>query len=225
MPQSPPKKLIEIQEWMSQAVITGNASDQEKFITASDTLTPAERLEIYTEDFWPRCLESLTEDFPTLYETLGEKSFNALMTQYIHAYPSHSFTLFHLGQNVVKFLEETHHETILETAKYDWAHCNAYFAAQHPPIKLNAITPETTLILQPHVTILPTQVIFRQDSAIHEETISPIFSKFLSQFQIPTTLSDAITKLSETLTQQETQEFIKNIGQWIENCATYDWFC
>ena len=119
------RPLDTVQRWM-QSVITHPAgiaagidspaardeidvgSEQvEAVITRSKALSSIERLEIYGNAYYSRLLECLRTVYPALANTLGEELFNEFAVGYLQEYPSHSYTLEHLGTHFAKYLDET----------------------------------------------------------------------------------------------------------------------
>jgi hypothetical protein len=119
------RDLGQIQRWMQAAIMhpagvaEGVASaearshidvgpdEAETVVTRSRALTALERLAIYGYAYYARLLECLREEFPVLKHALGEELFDAFAAEYLQQYPSRSYTLFQLGTNFPRFLEET----------------------------------------------------------------------------------------------------------------------
>lgn len=160
-----PKSLRKVQTWLGNAVMTETISKAEHYITASSQLSAHERLTIYLRDYWPRCIESLEEDFPGLKLAFGEEKFELWMRRYLIQHPSHSFTLFYLGQDLIPFMETQYQDSdkalILDIVRYEWAKNKAYFAAEKPAFNPSQLTQKQQqdiaalpLELHPSVTIL-----------------------------------------------------------------------
>ena len=120
-----PCNLDRIQQWM-QSVITHpdgiiggiesdgarqqidvSAGEIEQVINPSRALTSIERLEIYGNAYYARLLECLRDEYPALVHALGEETFSGFAFGYLQAYPSTSYTLFHLGKHFPRYLEQT----------------------------------------------------------------------------------------------------------------------
>jgi hypothetical protein len=114
------------------------------FITQSKTQSSTERLEIYTHDYWPRCLDSLEEDFPLLAAFIGKDDFQRLMQRYIQHFPSRNFTLFYLGENLVQYLTDTPYpfepDFVKNLAHYEWEKSKVFFLPQYPPLDPNTLS-------------------------------------------------------------------------------------
>ncbi len=167
-----PKALVDLQTWMSKAVtlsdLTQNPALLKKtthHLTPSKTLTAQERLEIYINDYWPRCLESLEEDLPLLHQFWGPEVSETWMTRYLDAHPSSHPSLFFLGNHLEEFLTEAytdpHRDFILNLVHYEWTKALLFIAKKEPsfdPTKLTKAQqkalPQLKLTLQPNVDIL-----------------------------------------------------------------------
>ncbi len=117
--------LDRVQRWM-QAVIThpggvaaGVASPSareeidvdpqqiDQVILPGPAQSPLERLAVYGNAYYARLLGVLRDLFPALRHALGDEAFDAFGVQYLQRYPSQSYTLGHLADHFVQFLQET----------------------------------------------------------------------------------------------------------------------
>ncbi len=165
----PPEALVGLQQWFSRAIVSPEAPDIQQaaslHLKSSNTLTPSERLDIYVKDYWPRCLESLAEDFPGLVSLLGQASFDGWMATYLERCPSRSYTLFQLGQDLEAFMQATYEapdkSLIVEDVAFEWGLARAYFEASLPVLNPPILASDgqgdlfnTVFHFQPHVTLL-----------------------------------------------------------------------
>lgn len=92
----------------------------------------ADRVAIYADGFYSRLEETLTSDYLTLSELLGE-SFHVLCKQYIDSYPSHTYSLNFFGGGLATLLNETqsycNKPWLAEIASFEWAESQAIIAA------------------------------------------------------------------------------------------------
>ena len=112
--------LPRIQRWM-QAVITHPGTDADavqcpqarreirpreaaRLVLPSRTLTSIERVGIYRGMYVARLCEALEADYPALVHFLGKPAFQGLAEKYVHAHPSHSYTLNRLGDCMPEYL-------------------------------------------------------------------------------------------------------------------------
>lgn len=121
----PGRTLQNTQGWM-QAVITNPSGihagitssaaqkhveispDQISDIVAeSGSLAASERLAIYGNAYFARIQECLRAEFPALLHALGTDLFSRFTFDYIHSYPSRSYTLDRLGENFPRYLADT----------------------------------------------------------------------------------------------------------------------
>ena len=70
-------------------------------------LSSRKRLSIYTSGYVARLLDCMRADFPVLRRFVGDSVFDAFAKAYIVTEPPHSPSLFDLGADFPKFLEET----------------------------------------------------------------------------------------------------------------------
>jgi hypothetical protein len=66
-----------------------------------------ERLAVYKNAYSARLIECLRDTFARTFQALGEDVFDAFAANYIHQYPSTSYTLDRLGDHFIRFLTET----------------------------------------------------------------------------------------------------------------------
>ena len=70
-------------------------------------LSAHERLAVYTGGYVLRLLECIRADFPVLRGFVGDSVFDAFAKAYVITMPPNSHSLYDLGANVPRFLEET----------------------------------------------------------------------------------------------------------------------
>jgi hypothetical protein len=138
---------------------TGQAGD---YISPSQTLTPFDRMEIYSQQYWWRLLRALQENFPLLTRLFGTADFNETIGKpALKCYPPTHWSLSQLGREIVNWIN--HHyqgedrSLVSDAARIDWFTTKALTAPQHPPLSLQELTPELTkrpLRLQPHLHLL-----------------------------------------------------------------------
>lgn len=131
-----------------------------EFIKPNDRLSSFERLEIYNRQYWFRVLDSFAEDFPGLRAVLGPAAFDRLSRAYISQCPSRSYTLAALGSQLVHWMSAhpdftgSQRQLALEMAKLEWAHIEAFEAAELPARTISEPVGEgTCLKLQPYLRL------------------------------------------------------------------------
>jgi hypothetical protein len=77
----------------------------EDIVVPTPALTGVERLGIYQEMYLLRMSEALGSDYPALARHLGEHAFRHLVSDYVAAHPSRSYTLNRLGDHLPDFLK------------------------------------------------------------------------------------------------------------------------
>ncbi len=137
----------------------------ESLITRYGRLSPAERLEIYREQFWLRHTSSLVEDFPGLSGILGQAAWSSLIEGYLEAHPPRSFTLRDLGLQLPEYVEKQaalpNRELCADMARLERAHIEIFDAADSVPITpaALALVPDNAwekaeLVFQPALRLL-----------------------------------------------------------------------
>ncbi|MFO1009719.1 MAG: DNA-binding domain-containing protein [Planctomycetota bacterium] len=104
-----PARLAELQRWMQHEVVREverkpALAPADRHLLPSRTLTPAERVNIYTTMYRLRMGDALEVDYPALLQHLGRERFDALMTAYLRRHPSRHYSLNFLGYAVPEFL-------------------------------------------------------------------------------------------------------------------------
>lgn len=115
--------LDTLQRWM-QEVIEYNGNDAEAWhseqaqkeipyeeayrnILPSKTLSPVERIAVYRRMFVLRMVDAMEIDYPAVKHFFGEEKFHEVVMEYVGKYPSHSYTLNHLGRKFPQFINES----------------------------------------------------------------------------------------------------------------------
>ena len=130
------------------------------------SLQPVDRLEIYNKQYWYRVLDSMLEDFPGLNAILGNEKFDVLVTAYLVANPSTTYSLRDLGDKLAAFINERPELTGADQSlahqmcSFEWAAIEAFDRKRYPTIPPNSLSsgnPESlVLVLQPYVSLLET---------------------------------------------------------------------
>jgi len=134
-----------------------------EYITPNDRLTSRERLQIYSQSYWYRILDSLYEDFPGLRAIIGDDAFHKLSRAYLAAHPSKSYTMRNLGHALEPWLRRRHqytggrHALALDMVRLEWAHIEAFdglAAKALGPEDLLELGAELRMGLQPYISLL-----------------------------------------------------------------------
>lgn len=98
------------QEWFAAIVSTPEAQpapvderSASRLVTASATLSPIERIDIYRRGYHARLIDCLVDDYPVLQHSLGEEAFETLCRAYIAAHPSNGPSLNYFGRHMSDF--------------------------------------------------------------------------------------------------------------------------
>lgn len=211
---TPPAFLAQIQSEITASIIHKNL-DAAVHIKPSKTLTPAERLDIYADDYWARILDALIEDFPILQAYLGEDLLYELAEQYLQTYRSQNFSLFYVGNRFSDYLRKTYHHKnrniVLETVDYEWARAWCFFAPQLPVLDPSLFSEDALmkvrLQFQPHVQLVSYKkqfrLIYRHDAKVQEKMIPRVFKNLLEHIQKGTSLDDAFDHVTTALNEKQ----------------------
>jgi hypothetical protein len=104
-------------------------------------MQPAQRLEVYREQFWLRHLSNLEEDYPTLRWVVGAAPFRELASDCLRAFPPRTWNLERLGQDLPSFIEVRgdQPELALDASRLDWAFMEAFAAPDVAPFDSRAL--------------------------------------------------------------------------------------
>jgi hypothetical protein len=151
------------------------AADAEALVLPGPRGTrPADRLEVYRDQFWLRHLHNLSEDYPTLaWAVGGAEAFEALARRYLRAHPPRTWDLQKLGADLPAFVANdvrwAADAVACDAARIDWAFMEAFDAPDAAPldVRVLASTPEDAwprarLVLHPSLRLL------RLNHSVHE---------------------------------------------------------
>lgn len=140
------------------------AVEAPRYICASPTLQPHQRIEIYNQQYWWRLLKILQENLPFVTRLFGSYDFNETLGKpYLTQYPANHWSLNHLGYRMPQWIRRHYREKdkrlVLDAALIDCAYLKCFTAAQLPslsiPKTVNADFFESllnqTLYHQPHL--------------------------------------------------------------------------
>src|SRR5215467_8394370 len=115
----------------------------ERLITPSKRLTPFERLELYSQGYWSRILETFDQDFPGLRTVVGKPRFDRLARAYLTDCPPDSFDLNRLGNRLEAWLAEhpryAHYRqrVALDMVRLEWAKIETANSGERPRLTAN----------------------------------------------------------------------------------------
>jgi hypothetical protein len=138
-----------------------------EYIVPSPTLRPAQRIELYNQQYWWRLLGVLHENYPLVTRLFGYHDFNQLIgIPYLVKFPPNHWSLNELGEKLPEWVEAEYHgkdkKLVYDAALVDHAYIYSFLAKECSGIDLNSQTPEVNissladrrLRLQPHVLII-----------------------------------------------------------------------
>ncbi len=111
----------------AQAEIAGDVSAT---VLPSQTLSSLDRIGIYRDQYVARLMEALETDYPALRRYYGEQVFYAMVDDYVHQYPSRSYTLNRLGDHLPEYLSRR--PALHDLARLEYAACQVFDAGVSP---------------------------------------------------------------------------------------------
>ena len=143
-------QLEQLQRFVVDAIRGGPSADEPQHVRESARgMTPAERVEVYREQFRLRHLKNLADDYPTLAWTMGgAEAFASLATEYLAAHPPRTWDLQRLGADMPRFVEGHakwgSEARACDAARLDWAFMEVFDAPDALPFDTSvlATTPE-----------------------------------------------------------------------------------
>jgi hypothetical protein len=194
------------------------SSGPDRWVTPTTRQSATDRVKIYEDDYWPRLIDSLTEDFPTVSQLLNSQ-FETVAKAFLAAHPPKHYSLYYLGQRFPTFLKSAIipvKTKVVEASRFDWARSKAFFKARLPIGNL----PESQLgvtrfRLQSHVSLLslrynfhewtpdvtplransfplPTVIFRNSENQIESRIMSKSGYRILQKFSTPRSLVNAI---------------------------------
>ena len=257
MPSSPkpPAQLTQLQEWLSDSILRGSdrAGLAGQYLTASNSMTSTDRFQVYVTDYRSRCLDSLREDFSGLDELLGHVQFLNLMDQYLNKFPSRSFTLYFLGQDLLGFVTREYHAehraVVLEVVAYEWACMWANLAPVNPmfdfaqlsdkqktnlsqiPLRLESCVTLLKLshdVRTPKIMTEPLNAplylaVYRKNHQTCEKVLEPALYALLQVFKTGTSLDQALDQVCQQQNDKHSEALLKNATIWFQMMVAEQW--
>jgi hypothetical protein len=114
-----------------------------QLVLRSKTLDSYQRIGIYRDMYLARLREALASDYPGLLHYLGDEAFTALVTAYVHAHPSRSYTLNRLGDHLPEYIRSVsglaRREFLYDLARLELAMSQLFDAPESPVLKSKTI--------------------------------------------------------------------------------------
>ncbi|MEZ5583459.1 MAG: DNA-binding domain-containing protein [Candidatus Competibacteraceae bacterium] len=134
--------LRRIQQRFSEAVFsTGDAGFNGQIKAGG--FSGARRLQIYRNNTYSSLTESLQDTYPVVQRLVGEGFFRYAAHDYITEYPAASGDLHEFAKAFPDFLKRFEPAAQLpwlsDVARLEWLYEAVYYAAEHPPLDLNAL--------------------------------------------------------------------------------------
>lgn len=170
-----PSRLKKIQRWFASILTmpidedsqmhplspSGECMEEEAFdyIIPSPALRPAQRIQIYNQQYWWRLFKVLQEVNPFILRLFGHHDFNQTIAMpYLIKYPPDTWSLNTLGNNLPVWIEKEYQAKdkllVLDAAKIDTALNIAFFSQHYKKVDSRNFSEEILekkMRLQPHV--------------------------------------------------------------------------
>lgn len=137
------------------------------YINPSPTMKPADRIQIYNQQYWWRLLNALQETFPLVTRLFGYHDFNQIIAiPYMVKYRPQDWSLSTIGDLLPTWIQEEYHasdkQLIYDSAVVDNAYNKSFIVGQQPIITAAHVANEgdmealldTVLYLQDHVHLM-----------------------------------------------------------------------
>jgi hypothetical protein len=173
--------LTELQRLLAKAVRSDAAvpgapwvADAERLLVPSARgLSPADRLEIYREQFWLRHVANLVDDFPTLGWVTGAPAFRELAATYLEAYPPRTWELQRLGADLPAYVachsRWGRDALAVDACRLDWTFMEAFDAADTPPLDLSVLAgAQEDAVTMARVSLHPSLRLLALEHPVHE---------------------------------------------------------
>lgn len=168
-------ELDQLQRFVVEAIRGGASPEEARHVRESARgMTPAERVDVYREQYRQRHLKNLADDYPTLAWAIGgAEVFAAIATEYLAAHPPRTWDLQRLGADMPGFVS-THprwgsDDSACDAARLDWAFMEIFDAPDAPPFdaSLLASTPEDRWPLA-RLELLPALRLVAMRAGLHD---------------------------------------------------------
>ena len=164
-----------LQRFVVDAIRGGPSPEEPRHVRESARgMTPADRLEVYREQFRLRHQKNLADDYPTLTWAIGDaETFAGLVTEYLAAHPPRTWDLQRLGADMPRFVAAHARwgadESACDAALLDWAFMEIFDAPDAPPLDTSVLasTPEDRWP-SAHLELLPALRLVAMRSGLHE---------------------------------------------------------
>jgi len=142
------------------------AEEAARYVVPSANLRPAERIQIYNQQYWWRLLSTLHTNFPLVTRLFGYQAFNEeIGIPYLIKCPPTHWSLLAVGQQLPDWIKAHYLKPdkllISHAAQLDWTFAISFVALQQPALDLSFLTQSSqedllshVFYLQPHVHLL-----------------------------------------------------------------------
>jgi hypothetical protein len=111
----------------------------ENLILPNSRLSATGRLDIYANMYFYRIRDAIADDFPAVMGVIGKERFHNLITEYLVAYPSTSWTLADAASRLSHFVRmhslQIELPFLANLTQFEWALCESFYASDTTPLK------------------------------------------------------------------------------------------
>lgn len=133
---------IDVDSRMNPVSPSGKPMEEEAwdFISPSPTMKPADRIQLYNQQYWWRLLNAMQETFPLVTRLFGYHDFNQIISiPYMVKYRPQDWSLSTIGDFLPQWIQEEYSQTdkqlIYDSARIDLAYTHSFLAGQKPIIE------------------------------------------------------------------------------------------
>jgi len=168
-------QLEQLQRFVVDAIRGGPSPVEPEHVRESARgMTPAERVEVYREQYRIRHHKNLADDYPTLAWAIGgAEPFTGLVDEYLAAHPPRTWDLQRLGADMPEFVGNHakwgSSARACDAARLDWAFMEIFDAPDAPPFDTSVLasTPEDRWP-EARIELLPALRLVAMQSALQQ---------------------------------------------------------
>ena len=176
-----PNNLKKQQKWFASIIVrpidedsrinplspSGDYMEEEAFdfIVPSPSLRPAQRIQIYNQQYWWRLLDVMHEATPLVTRLFGYHDFNHIIGKpYLVDHPPDTWSLTSLGDHLPEWMNKNYHandkQLVLDAAKIDRGLNIAFFSKHQKAIDAQSTAGDMQKILQQNMRLQPHVFLF-----------------------------------------------------------------
>ncbi len=219
-------KLITAPEGVEEGLRQFPEIQIEDWFKGDEKLSPTRRLNIYANMYFWRIHDAIKEDYPEVFEKIGEKNWNNLMTDYLLRHPSDTPYLQYVGKYLPIFLKESplsqKWPELYDLALLEWEKAMLFEAKEASTISIEDLQkidiakwPHLRFEFVPAFKLIETSKkdcirIWRKDHAVFHKIISKEESVALNEALAKKPFSDICEKIGDA------EKAARFLADWVE---------